>query len=135
MPFVFKSLEKCVAPLGSLNSVVPATRIYLLLGAMIAATCAGPVLAGPYPFNNNGAMRSTSSQDTNVRVVEIAFTVCLLSKPGECKVERQPFDGPLFACSLLGQQAAVQWIASHPKWRLKAYRCTTLDPRRIVRNG
>ncbi|WP_181708243.1 hypothetical protein [Chthonobacter rhizosphaerae] len=64
--------------------------------------------------------------------VEIAFTFCLLTAPADCRVETQPFDGPMMACALLGQQAARDWLESHPKWRMTKWRCGVRDPIRTA---
>lgn len=74
----------------------------------------------------------TAHTEGNPVFVEIAFTFCLIAAPADCRIERQPFEGPLMACSLYGQVAAVEWLERHPKWRLTRYRCGIVDPQRVV---
>lgn len=56
-------------------------------------------------------------------MIELTLTVCLLAAPSDCRQERVPFEGSIFVCALQGQQAAQEWLASHPKWRLQRWRC------------
>ncbi|WP_181704005.1 hypothetical protein [Chthonobacter albigriseus] len=56
-------------------------------------------------------------------MIELVLTVCLMASPNECRHQRMPFDGPLMACAMNGQIAAVEWLQTHPKWRLNRWRC------------
>lgn len=58
-------------------------------------------------------------------MIELVLTVCLMTAPEECRQERMPFEGPLLACALQGQFAAVEWLATHPKWLLSRWKCGT----------
>jgi hypothetical protein len=68
-------------------------------------------------------------------IVQIAFTFCMLVNANECRVETRAFDGPLMACTLYGQQAAMEWLNSHPKWAMKRWRCGLVDPRTASRSS
>lgn len=59
---------------------------------------------------------------------EILIAYCLIDAPGLCRehsvaVPEQP---SLFACVTGGQLMAVQWIETHPNYKLKAWRCQPL---------
>ena len=56
-------------------------------------------------------------------MMEIALTVCMLAHLDHCENRTQPFDGSIFACTILGQQLAADWIAHNPKWTVRKYRC------------
>lgn len=56
-------------------------------------------------------------------MIELVLTVCLSASPSECRLERMPFEGPMMACAIHGQQAAVEWLNTHPKWQLSRWRC------------
>lgn len=56
-------------------------------------------------------------------MLDLVLTVCLAMAPMECRKERMPWDGSMMACAVLGQQAAVDWLSTHPKWRLARWRC------------
>jgi hypothetical protein len=56
-------------------------------------------------------------------MIELVLFVCLQAAPAECRQESMPFDGPLMACAMNGQVVAVEWLQSHPKWRLTKWRC------------
>jgi hypothetical protein len=57
-------------------------------------------------------------------VIEIVLTVCLLAAPDDCRREHVPFPGGIVMCAGRGgQEVAAEWIAAHPKYRLRRYRC------------
>lgn len=56
-------------------------------------------------------------------MIDLVLTVCLLAAPADCREERMPFDGPIFACAMAGQFTAAEWISRHPKWRIERWAC------------
>ncbi len=56
-------------------------------------------------------------------MIDLVLVVCLSGAPLECRRERLPFEGPVYACAVHGQQVAAQWAESHPKWRIAGWRC------------
>jgi hypothetical protein len=56
-------------------------------------------------------------------MTSLLLTICLAANPSECRTEPIAFDGGPVACALFGQQAAIEWLALHPKWRLSKWRC------------
>ena len=56
-------------------------------------------------------------------MIELVMTVCLLTAPTDCRKERIAAEGTMMQCMMAGQIAAAEWIATHPKWRLKRWRC------------
>lgn len=56
-------------------------------------------------------------------MIELVLFVCLATDPKDCRREAMPWDGPMMACALHGQQAAVDWLAVHPLWRLSRWSC------------
>jgi hypothetical protein len=53
----------------------------------------------------------------------LVLLICLASNPSECRTEPIAFDGGPVACAIHGQQAAAEWLALHPRWRLAKWRC------------
>jgi hypothetical protein len=56
-------------------------------------------------------------------MIELVMTVCLIAAPSDCRKERIAFEGGFLACSRVGQMAAADWIATHPRWRLTRWSC------------
>jgi hypothetical protein len=63
-------------------------------------------------------------------MTELVLVFCLMSSPTSCREER-----PLLAdlspmgCMVQGQIAAQEWLADHPKWSFKGWRCERNLPR------
>jgi biotin carboxylase len=55
--------------------------------------------------------------------VTLLLLVCLAADPSSCRTEPIDFAGTQIECALYGQQAAAEWLAQHPKWRLAKWRC------------
>ena len=56
-------------------------------------------------------------------VIALTLYVCLNTLPDTCRPQNVSFDGSLMTCSMYGQAVAAEWIASHPKYRLKKFTC------------
>ena len=56
-------------------------------------------------------------------MIDLVLVVCLSGAPLECRRERLPFEGHVFACAVQGQQVAALWAESHPKWRIAGWSC------------
>jgi hypothetical protein len=56
-------------------------------------------------------------------MTSLLLTICLAANPSECKRQPIDFEGSQIECALYGQQAAIEWLAQHPKWRLAKWRC------------
>lgn len=56
-------------------------------------------------------------------MLDLVLIVCLNAAPMECRKERLPFDGNPIACAIHGQMAAVEYLETHPKWRLSRWQC------------
>lgn len=57
-------------------------------------------------------------------MIEIVFVACLQASPSEChKTEPAFFDGSMMECVLYGQHAAQDWLALHPKYEVRGWRC------------
>lgn len=62
-------------------------------------------------------------------MITLVLIVCLASSPTVCHEERPPVElDSAMGCLLLGQRIAADWVAEHPKWTLKGWRCQ-LGPR------
>jgi len=58
-------------------------------------------------------------------LVELILTVCLLAQPAVCKDQHIPFlrEINVRSCMWQGQLQAVHWLADHPQWRIRRWRC------------
>ncbi len=56
--------------------------------------------------------------------IALLITFCLSGQPDRC-VERSDFDGPasVVECLIAGQQAGAQWVADHPAYIMRSFRC------------
>jgi hypothetical protein len=60
-----------------------------------------------------------------MELMVIVMTVCALSDPNRCEEQRVEFSSQasLNRCVMNAQPYLAQWIAEHPKWSIKRYRC------------
>jgi hypothetical protein len=59
-----------------------------------------------------------------VVITTLVIVVCLAAEPNICREERMPLDtGSGVLCMTQGQQVAAQWLADHPSWVLRGWRC------------
>ena len=65
------------------------------------------------------------------RMTELVLVFCLMSSPTSYREERPQLAGlsPM-GCVMQGQIVAQEWLADHPKWTFKAWRCEQNLPRR-----
>ncbi|RZK82985.1 MAG: hypothetical protein EOO66_25205 [Methylobacterium sp.] len=56
-------------------------------------------------------------------MIALTLLVCLHADPDTCRPERVAFEGSMMSCTLYGQAVAAEWLATHPKYRLKTYSC------------
>ena len=73
--------------------------------------------AGPSP------PQDSVRPDGDFPVIALTLYVCLNSFPDNCRPQNVSFDGSLMTCSIYGQAVAAEWIATHPKYRLKKFTC------------
>lgn len=57
--------------------------------------------------------------------ITLVIWACLASSPADCRSYDIPFDGPIFACAIHGQQAIAEWKAAHPNRTVTRWRCET----------
>lgn len=64
-------------------------------------------------------------------MIELVMVYCLSGEPNRCVERRQVMEEPtsVMACTFTAQQAAQQWVAAHPAWRLASFRCERDHPR------
>ena len=61
-------------------------------------------------------------------MLELAFTVCMMSSPGLCEDRSLLFvDVSLMQCMQGAQTVLAPWSAAHPGWNINSYRCQYLD--------
>jgi hypothetical protein len=54
----------------------------------------------------------------------LIIVVCLATSPDVCREEQPPIDmGQGLSCAMNGQTIAAEWLADHPLWTLKGWRC------------
>ncbi|MBX5452701.1 MAG: hypothetical protein K6U10_02055 [Acidobacteriia bacterium] len=60
-------------------------------------------------------------------MVQLVLVFCALAQPQLCREQRPVFDPPLtlMGCITGGQRSAAQWLAEHPNWELRRWRCET----------
>jgi len=58
-------------------------------------------------------------------MIDLVLTVCLISDPSQCRVERLHFEtqGSLLQCMFLAPSQVAKWSESHPKFRVARWRC------------
>ena len=56
-------------------------------------------------------------------MIPLVLTICLLSDPSVCREEKPPIDLTPVQCTIMGQMAAQEYLADHPKWTLRGWRC------------
>ncbi|WP_237153633.1 hypothetical protein [Oryzibacter oryziterrae] len=56
-------------------------------------------------------------------MLELVLLVCMQSSPTQCRDEKLSFDGGPIACVQFGQVAAADWVANHPKWMIRQWKC------------
>ena len=66
-------------------------------------------------------------------VIALVMTYCLATG-SECHDERpllpeQEIGLTLMSCPIIGQQIGAQYVAEHPDWRVKSYRCEIDKPK------
>lgn len=61
-------------------------------------------------------------------MIVFVIVVCLASSPDVCR-EEQPPTAVISAmqCAIQGQQMAQDWLADHPKYELRGWRCKRPD--------
>jgi len=59
-------------------------------------------------------------------MVSLVLVICLADSPETCREEAAAVeaDGGL-SCLREGQPIATAWLAEHPKWVLRGWRCTS----------
>ncbi len=64
-------------------------------------------------------------------MIELVLVYCLATSPDRCLERREPLEPPmsLIACSLSAQTMALDYVRSHPAYRLKGWRCEIDKPR------
>ena len=63
-------------------------------------------------------------------MVTLTLVLCLAAQPRCLEHTVLPFPpfSSLVGCMVAGQQAAAQYLAEHPRWRLRRYRCSVGVP-------
>ena len=57
-------------------------------------------------------------------IATLIIVVCLAAAPNICHEERPMIDmASGVSCIMQGQQIAAQWLADHPRWMLRGWRC------------
>lgn len=56
----------------------------------------------------------------------LALIVCLAAHLDKCKTVFPEMDEGL-SCAIQGQIVAAQWLADHPKWLLKGWKCGPVE--------
>lgn len=63
-------------------------------------------------------------------MVHIVLTFCMMAWQTHCTEERPYVETlSLIGCMVQGQQVAQDWLADHPRWMLKGWRCEQNVPR------
>ena len=64
-------------------------------------------------------------------MIELVLVYCLSSDPDRCLEPREVRQevGSTMACTLQAQVTARDYVASHPQYRLKGWRCEVDHPR------
>lgn len=63
-------------------------------------------------------------------MLELAFTVCLLTSPESCEERSLLFtDVSRMQCMLGAQAVLAPWSEEHPRWRIESYRRQFLETR------
>lgn len=59
-------------------------------------------------------------------MIEIVILVCSISEPAKCENVRLGYMAQAVTpqqCMQYGQHEIAKWMESHPKWRIKRWRC------------
>lgn len=59
-------------------------------------------------------------------MIELVFSVCMLSQPMTCKDVRMTFleeQASPAQCMMNGQISMAEWISSHPDWKIGRFKC------------
>lgn len=57
-------------------------------------------------------------------MIELVLVVCLATAPDVCHEESPPTAViSEMQCAIQGQQMALDWLADHPKYELRGWRC------------
>lgn len=58
-------------------------------------------------------------------MIELFFVTCLLSEPEACQDHSLLFEeqNGLFTCMLLGQNELARWVETHPRERVREWKC------------
>ena len=62
-------------------------------------------------------------------MIELIFVACLATEPAQCENKALQFAEDLtpMACLMGAQPQLAQWTNQHPKWRIKSWKCQTLN--------
>ncbi|MTH64710.1 hypothetical protein [Paracoccus shanxieyensis] len=59
-------------------------------------------------------------------MIELFFVTCLIAQPQDCHDHSLLFEpqNGLFTCMLQGQKELARWIETHPKERVREWKCS-----------
>ncbi|MEM1298635.1 MAG: hypothetical protein AAGH68_05085 [Pseudomonadota bacterium] len=62
-------------------------------------------------------------------MIELLFVVCTAWDPTQCENRALQFQDTVtpLACLMGAQPQLAQWQLSHPKWRIKSWRCQSVQ--------
>jgi hypothetical protein len=65
-------------------------------------------------------------------MINLVMTVCLLATPANCREERPEIgDASFMSCVSQGQIYVVRWLAEHPAYDVRRWRCELSDARQM----
>jgi hypothetical protein len=62
-----------------------------------------------------------------MQMIALILTVCAVSNATDCRDETFYFEsnGSVVSCMFEAQPYIAEWSATHPKWKVKAWKCDT----------
>jgi hypothetical protein len=68
--------------------------------------------------------RHAAHRGVGVVIATLIIVVCLADAPDICREEQPSVDmDNSVSCMMHGQHVAAQWLADHPGWILRGWRC------------